>query len=114
MKNKETTTEETETKDLRLFTEEGSAEIPQEASKTLLGIFLKERKSSVKFLNESAEHLLNLAESLADSSQEKPNQKPSQYQVEMQVKCLLGANDIMKTKLDYIKFGRELITGRVK
>jgi len=62
---------------------------------------LKEEKSgSIQLLNSSAMQLITTGEMLIKNGKVKEG-----------VKCLAEARNAMKTKLDYMKFGKDLIGG---
>lgn len=77
-----------------------------------LSMALKEEKdSSIKTLNESSKLLLELAKSMTVNTLDeegKPIKKPSITEIDQVSKLLDGARNIQKTKLDFLKFAKDL------
>lgn len=99
------------------FTPTVSAETQPADSKHLLTVLDEEKSGSLKLLNDSAKHLMDLANSLAkptrtaEDSGEILQRAPSQN-IDMAIKCFGELRNVMKTKLDYLKFGKELMDDR--
>jgi len=113
MHETENITEETENTDSVSYDEAELEETRVMVYHDLSTNLRKENSSSIKSLSESASHLTQLARGLTKGEVEtetgKIVSKPSLRDVEMALKLTLGANDLMKTKLDYIKTGKELV-----
>lgn len=73
----------------------------------------EERKGSMKQLNDAGEHLLNLAKSLAAPTKVDEEggviQRAASHNIEVAVQCLTEFRNVMKIKLEYLKFGKEIL-----
>jgi len=109
----ESTTKETDRANLEKSSLVGADETQSSALIPSSEIIKKENSNSIQLLNSSAEHLLDLAKSMAtprkDDEGEVIQKAPTHY-VETSIKCLQELRGIMKTKLEYLKFAKELTT----
>ncbi len=100
------------------LTSEGG-ELTQQSDSSRQSLILhQEKSSSLKLLNDSAEHLQDLAKSLAKPRKTDENgeviQRCPTHEIEVAIRCLTEARNIMKTKLDFLKFGKDLIDSNKK
>lgn len=113
MQETENITEEIENTDLVSYDEAELEETRAMVYHDLSTNLRKENSSSIKLLSESTNHLTQLARGLTkgeiDTGNGKIIHKPTMNDVELALKLTMGANDLMKTKLDYIKSGKDLI-----
>ena len=75
----------------------------------------EEKLVSVNLLNDSTKHLIMLAKSATslmrvDDETGEVLIRPAAQDIDVAIKALSEARNIMKIKLDYLKFGKELIT----
>lgn len=71
----------------------------------------EENVGSVKQLNNSIKTLVGMAQRLAEGMTDEEGQvirKPTHFEVDQVLKCLEGARNVAKTKLDYLKFAKEI------
>lgn len=73
-----------------------------------------EKESSLELLNNSAKHLIDLSKSISSASivdqvSGDVIRKCSAHEIDVAIKALEGARQIMKTKLEFLKFGKEII-----
>lgn len=93
---------------------EDTSVTPPEDSKLFLTLLKEENSGSIKLLDDSARQLIGYANQLAtpktkcDETGEILQRGPS-HAIMDAVKCLEASRNAMKTKLDYLKFGRELL-----
>lgn len=88
-------------------------QIPHEDSSTLSGVLKRERSSSVQELNKSSKLLVGLAKNLLQGKIDEETGeviiKPNINEIDSALRLLEGARNIQKTKLDFLKFGKDLI-----
>jgi len=113
MSETEIITEETGSTDLVLSEQQESEETPSMEVVNLSNSLRKENSSSINLLTESATLLITSAKSLLGNYKgdfgEQPLRKPTISEAETALKLALAGNEIMKTKLEYIKTGKGLI-----
>lgn len=80
-------------------------EIQPSDSKVLLLKLNEEKSASVTLLNNSATRLISLAEKMMP----KEDDEIDTYKVDVAVKCLAESRAAMKTKLEYLKFAKDLL-----
>ncbi len=110
MQPNEHTTSETEKTNLEKSSPTVENETPSSDSTALSNVISEERSSSIELLNNSANHLLDLAKSMSAPRNDDCGaqiQRAQNFQVETSIKCLQELRGIMKTKLEYLKFARE-------
>jgi hypothetical protein len=113
MKTKEEAIKQIEKKDLPLSGEVVSEEIPSMDILNLSKSLRKENSSSINLLSESSTLLMKSAKGLLGDYTgdfgDEPIRKPTFTEAEMALKLALGSNELLKTKLDYIRTGKVLI-----
>lgn len=88
-----------------------SEESHSEESNHLSTVLNVEKENSIQSLNESSKLLLGFAKSLIKGKTDDEGefiQKPMVSDVGMALQCVEGIRNIQKTKLDFLKFSREL------
>lgn len=90
-----------------------SKEIQHTDSQALSTVLKEEKSSSIQLLDDSANQLMNLAESVSaprtkDTETGEITRRATDNEILMATKCFENVNQILKTKLDYLKFGNEL------
>lgn len=111
-KPKETIMQETEKTKNERSLKTDSEETHSSVSNHLSMALEEERSGSIQYLNTAGKHLLDLAEGLVaptrrDEDGEAVQRAPSQN-IDMGIKALSEFRNMMKTKLDFMKFGKEL------
>lgn len=85
---------------------------PQLDSSRLLTVLNEERLGSIRQLNNINDQLIGYAKSLAKPATIADDgeviKRSSTPDLELAIKCLTESRNVMKTKLDYMKFGKEL------
>jgi hypothetical protein len=89
------------------------SETQSTASTDLSNALREENQGSLKQLNDAAAHLLNIATTLAAPTKVAEDngeviQRAPTHNVETAIKALDGFRNVMKIKLDFLKFGKDL------
>lgn len=115
MQDKELTTTETEGDSYNQSTEQESEETQPTVYQNLPENLSQENSNSIKLLDESARLLTKSAESLMNKNSHIDDETGetiksiSVSDVDSLVKLTMGANELMKTKLSYIRAGKDII-----
>lgn len=91
-----------------------NAEKTQQSDFTALSETLKaENESSIQLLSNTAKRLIDYADQLAAPRKVDDGeiiQRSATHELDIAVKCLSEARNVMKTKLEFLKFGKELLS----
>lgn len=90
----------------------GTSTTPQSDSKELSTLLREERSGSISLLQDTSEHLIDLAHSIAHANYDEDGEiikRAANQEVEVALKCFEQARLTMKTKLEYLKFGKDLL-----
>lgn len=87
--------------------------IPQSDSSLLSMTLRRENENSIALLDNSAKHLVTIAETLVSPKKVDYEgniiQRSTSVDIDTAVRCLSEARSLMKTKLEFLKFGHQLI-----
>lgn len=113
MQKIESTTTEILEKDSGSSDKQESGEIPSMDIQKLSTNLSQEKSSSVTLLNESAQLLTKSAKVLLMGEKgdfgDEVIRRPTFTEVDSALKLALGANEIIKTKLDHLRFAKRMI-----
>lgn len=110
-KPKETTMQEIERINSERSMTTDSEGTHSSGSNHLSTVLKEEKENSIQSLNESSKLLLGFAKSLVKGKTDdfgEVLQKPAAHDIDAALKCVEGVRNIQKTKLDFLKFSREL------
>jgi len=103
--------QETENENSKKSKNDEGEMIPQSDCTQLPIVLERERSSSIQLLNDSSQHLMKLAKSLANPRTDEEGgiiQHAPAHNVDTSIKCLSELRNIMKTKLEYLKFANDI------
>ena len=114
LNSNENDTNETKKKSEGKSMQTDSKEIQPLDSNTLSIVLREEKSASVKLLDDTAKQLRDLSLSLLQTTNDGPEviRYPSHTNVDLGVKVLSEMRSVMKLKLDYLKFGKELVDNK--
>jgi hypothetical protein len=83
---------------------EEEKKIPRSGFSEISNALNEEKSSSIQLLNDSTQQLMTLAKDLTKKNKE----GVPAYNIDVAVKCLSEVRSTLKTKLEYLKFAKEL------
>lgn len=115
MKDKELTTMKTNLPSSPESLKTDSSEIPSLESSQLSTVLEKEKVSSIETLNELSKPLLGYVKSAIQSRIDDNGdfiKTPSTIEMDTILRCAEAARNMQKTKLDYLKFSKDLLSDK--
>lgn len=106
------TMQKTESNNSTELSKQGTGQTQLSGSQELSTLLNEERSGSINLLQDTSEHLINLGHSVAQVVYDDDDEiirKPAAHEVDQAIKCFSAANELMKTKLEHLKFAKELL-----